>query len=127
MAYGILADLVVVTHFLFILFMALGGFLTLRWRWFPWVHVPAAVWGVLLEVGGWFCPLTPLEAWLRRAGGAAGYEGSFVEHYFLPAIYPSGLTREIQAVLAVVLIGVNALVYAFVAWTYSRRSTTRSR
>jgi hypothetical protein len=124
MSYGVLADLVVVTHFLFILFMAIGGLLTLRWRWFPWIHLPAAFWGVLLELGGWYCPLTPLEMWLRRAGGADGYEGSFVEHYLLPVIYPSELTREIQIVLALVLVGINMLAYVFVVWARSRRSTT---
>lgn len=119
--YEALADLVVVTHLLFILFMAVGGLLALRWRWFPWVHVPAALWGVLLELGGWFCPLTPLETRLRRAAGAEAYEGSFVEHYLLPVIYPAELTREVQIVLGLVLVGVNALVYAFVWWARSRR------
>ena len=121
MIYGVLADLVVITHFLFILFMAVGGLLALRWRWFPWVHLPAAVWGVLLEFGGWYCPLTPLERWLRIRGGSVGYEGSFVEHYVLPVLYPSELTREIQIVLGLVLVGLNVIVYLLVWRARSRR------
>ena len=56
MAYGLLADLVVLAHFVFILFMLIGGLLSLKWRWFPWIHIPAASWGVLVELQGWFCP-----------------------------------------------------------------------
>ena len=123
MIWGVLADLVVATHFLFILFMALGGLLTLRWRRFPWLHVPAAAWGVLLELRGWICPLTPLEIRLRRAGGDAGYDGGFVEHYLLPMIYPSELTREIQVGLGLALVVVNVLVYAFVRRALVRRRT----
>ena len=124
MGYGILADLVLVAHLAFILFMALGGILWLRWSWFPWVHLPTALWGVLLEVRGWICPLTPLENWLRREGGAAGYEGGFVENYLLPIVYPAELTREVQIVLAVVLAATNVLTYATVAWLRRRRSST---
>ena len=121
MIWGVLADLVVALHFLFIVFMALGGLLTLRWRRFPWVHLPAAAWGVMLELGGWVCPLTPLEMRLRRAGGGAGYDGGFVEHYLLPLIYPSELTREIQVALGLALITANMLVYGFVGRTLARR------
>jgi hypothetical protein len=59
--YHILADLVVVLHLAFILFAALGGLLALRWRWMPWLHLPAVVWAVLVELTGWICPLTPVR------------------------------------------------------------------
>ncbi len=119
MVYRLLADVVVVAHFLFIVFVLLGGLLALRWRWFPWIHLAAACWGVLVELGGWFCPLTPLEIWLRRAGGTAGYEAGFIEHYLLPIIYPAELTRELQLGFGLLPIGVNAIVYTLVwrRWT----------
>jgi hypothetical protein len=69
------ADLVIALHAAFALFVVLGGLLVLRWRWVRWVHVPAAIWGVLIEFGGWVCPLTPLETYLRERGGAQGYQG----------------------------------------------------
>src|SRR5262245_44552838 len=61
MAYRLLADCVVVVHALFVAFVVLGGFLVWRWRWMAWAHVPAAVWGAVIEYQGWICPLTPLE------------------------------------------------------------------
>src|SRR5574341_667317 len=83
MPYVLLADLVVLVHAGFILFAALGGLLVLWWRRMLWLHLPAALWAMLIELFGWVCPLTPLEVALRRAGGAAGYGGSFVGHYLL--------------------------------------------
>ena len=64
-----LADLVVIVHGLFIVFVVAGGLLVLRWPRLAWVHLPAAAWGVLIEWSGWICPLTPLENALRRAAG----------------------------------------------------------
>lgn len=112
--YKFLADSVVIFHFVFIVFGLLGGLLVLWRRWAIWLHLPAAVWIGVIELKGWICPLTPLENHLRRAGGASGYEGGFVEHYLIPIIYPEGLTREIQIVLGAAAIAVNLVVYGFV-------------
>lgn len=98
-------------------FVVLGGLLVLRWRWVIWLHLPAAVWGALIEFAGWICPLTPLEKWLRRQGGLGGYQGGFVEHYILPLLYPSALTRTVQLVLGAVVIAVNLIIY----WQVWRR------
>lgn len=112
MAQDLAADLVVLLHFAFILFVVLGGFLALKWRRLAWVHVPAALWGALIEFSGWICPLTPLENWLRQAGGSQGYASGFVEHYLLPLIYPADLTRELQLGLGLGVLVLNGLVYA---------------
>ena len=111
---GILAGVVVGFHLAFVLFVVLGGLLVLRWPRLAWLHLPAAVWGALIEFAGWVCPLTPLENQLRRAGGTAEYAGGFVEHYLLPVLYPAGLTRDIQYVLGAAAVGVNAAVYWWV-------------
>lgn len=116
------ADALVLVHLSFVLFVVGGGFLALRWRWLPWLHLPAALWGATIEFTGWVCPLTPWENALRRAGGEAGYGGGFVEHYLLPLLYPAGLTREVQLGLGLLVIAVNLLAYALV-W---RRRTTPS-
>jgi Protein of Unknown function (DUF2784) len=102
---------VVGVHLLFVVFVVGGGLLLLRWPALVWVHLPAAVWGVLIELFGWVCPLTPLENTLRERAGGAGYEGGFVEHYLLPVLYPGALTREVQLVLAGVVVAVNLAVY----------------
>jgi len=116
------ADAVLLLHLAFILFVLFGALLALKWRWMPWVHLPAASWGMFVEVSGRVCPLTPLENRLRAHAGEAGYEGGFIEHYLLALIYPDGLTREIQFVLAAVVLLVNALLYA---WLLKRRRQRR--
>jgi len=118
-----LADLLLILHVAFIVFAVLGGLLALRWRWAPLFHVPAALWGVFIELSGGICPLTPLENKLRRAAGASGYSGGFVEHYLVPIVYPSELSLPVQLVLAGLLVFANALVYGFVwrQWRGARR------
>lgn len=106
-----MADIVVLLHLIFILFVLMGGILAIWWRKVAWVHIPAAGWGVLIEFAGWFCPLTPLENRFRIKGGEAGYPGGFVEEYILPVIYPAGLTREIQIILGIFVITVNLVIY----------------
>lgn len=111
MTAAVLADLVVLLHLAFILFVMLGGLLVLRRRRLMWLHLPVVAWGAAIEFVGWVCPLTPLENRLRAAAGEAGYSGGFVEHYLIPLIYPEGLTRELQWLLGALVLLVNALVY----------------
>lgn len=118
MLHRVLADLVVVVHLGFVVFVVGGGLLVLWKRWVVWLHLPAALWGALIEVAGWICPLTPLENHLRRLGGQAGYGGGFIEHYLLPLLYPPGLTREVQLVLGGLVVAVNIGVYAVVIHRY---------
>ncbi len=103
-----------VLHLGFVLFVVLGGLLAVRWPRVAWVHLPVALYGALIEIVGWICPLTPLELDLRRAAGEAGYEGGFVEHYLLPILYPGALTRDIQLLLAAAVVVINVAVYAVV-------------
>jgi hypothetical protein len=123
MLYRALADATMLVHFAFIAFVVLGGLLALRWRRAPWVHLPAAVWGVLIELRGWTCPLTPLENHFRRLGGESGYTGGFIDRYLEPVIYPPGLSESTQFVLAGFVVLVNAVVYWLV---FRRRARRRS-
>lgn len=111
MLYRAFADIVVIIHFLFVAFVLIGGFVAWRWRPVAWVHLPAALWGVAIELGGWVCPLTPLENALRTRAGLAGYSGGFVEHHMLGWLYPAGLTPQKQIVLGVVALLVNLTAY----------------
>jgi uncharacterized membrane protein YhhN len=121
--YRLLADVVVGVHFVFVLFVVLGGLLVLRWPGVAYLHIPAAVYGAAIEFAGWICPLTPLEQWLRRQAGEAAYSGGFIEHYILPLLYPSALTREIQLLLGFLVIAVNLAIYGYV---FRRRTRPRS-
>ncbi len=109
--YRLLANAVVSIHALFILFVVLGGFLAWRRRWVAAVHIPCAIWGVLIEYRGWMCPLTPVENALRAKAGQQGYSGGFIEHYLMPTIYPSGLTPRVQALLGTFVLVVTAFAY----------------
>ena len=107
MIYRIAADLVVLIHFAFIIFVVVGGFLVIKWHKVSWLHIPAAVWGVLIEFTGGICPLTPLENKLRQTGGEAGFSGGFIDKYIIPLIYSDELTRTIQIVLGSIVIIIN--------------------
>ena len=119
----VLADAVVLVHFAFVLFVILGGFLVAYRRSLIWLHVPCAVWGFLIELEGWICPLTYLENALRRRAGEAGYAGGFVEHYVMPVLYPIGLTRDTQMLFAGLVVVANVVAYA---WVYRRWRADRS-
>ena len=118
---ALLADLIVVLHLAFAGFVALGSLLVLRWPRLAWAHLPAAVWGAGIEFTGWICPLTPLEQELRARSGTAPYAGDFVARYLMPLLYPEGLTRDAQLGLGVLVVVVNAAIYAHVI----RRRHTR--
>ena len=112
MAYRWLADLTVAVHFAFLVFVILGGLAARRYRWVAVPHLLAVAWAVYVEATpGLICPLTPLENLFAARAGRAGYEGSFIEHYLVPIIYPEGLTRTLQLTLAGLVVGVNAIVY----------------
>lgn len=111
MIFRLLADAVLVLHLGFILFVVLGGFLVLRRPRLAWLHVPVFLWGAVIEFGGWICPLTPFEQWLREQGGEAAYTGGFIEHYLTSLIYPEGLTRNIQLLIGAGVLAINAAIY----------------
>jgi hypothetical protein len=115
MYYRLAADFIVILHLGFVCFVVAGGLLVLKWHRLAVVHIPAALWGALVEFQGWFCPLTPLEQQLRQAGGQAGYSGGFVERYLLPVLYPPGLDREVQMLLGTAVVAINLAVYAWLA------------
>jgi hypothetical protein len=108
------ADLLVVVHFAFILFVIFGGLLVLKWWKVSILHIPSVLWGALIEFRGWICPLTPLEHHFREAAGGAGYTGGFIDHYLISIIYPEGLTQGIQIVLGVIVLAINLCVYGVV-------------
>ena len=121
MFFRIAADLIVLVHLAFVVFVVGGGLLALRWRRLAYVHIPAALWGAWIEFAGWICPLTPFENHLRRLAGDAGYAGGFIEHYVTSVLYPAGLTTAIQVTLGAAVVVVNGVVY----WMYFARRPNR--
>jgi hypothetical protein len=124
MPYGLLADFVLLVHAGFVVFVVLGGLPVLRWPRLAWLHLPAVAWGAGIEFAGAICPLTPLEIHLRSLAGQQGYAGGFVEHYVFALLYPEGLTRNVQLALGLLVLVINALVYAIV-WRRYRAGARR--
>ena len=124
--YPLLADLVLIVHLMFVIFVLCGGLLVLKWRWIAWLHLPAAAWGAVVEFTGWICPLTPLENWLRVQGGKTGHEDDFTTHYLVSILYSVDLTRDVQVLLGIVVIVVNAGMYCWF-WRMEARGAARDR
>ena len=124
MLYAILADLVLLIHLSFVLFVVGGGLLVLKQPQVAWLHMPAVVWGALIEFTGWICPLTPLENRLLMQSGTSAYEGDFIGRYVLPILYPAGLTRQMQLALGLLVVFINAGAYG---WLVLRTRRLQSR
>lgn len=120
MIYRILADLIVLVHLGFILFVVLGGLFVLKWRKLAWVHIPLAIWGAVVELANLICPLTPLENYLRELGGASGYQIDFVEQYIVPVVYTPSLDLKLQIILGSLVIVVNLLIYGLVYYKLNK-------
>ena len=121
MLYRIAADLLVLLHLFFILFVVAGGLAVFKWPWMAFVHLLASVWGALIEYKSWICPLTPLENRLRQFAGDDGYTEGFIEHYILPLVYPPGLTRDMQMTLGTIVVVINMLIYGVFVYRLLRQ------
>lgn len=126
MIYRILADIVVMIHFAFVLFAVFGGIAVFYRKFIAWIHIPAVIWAAVIEFAGWICPLTPLENLLRAKGGLSGYETGFIEQYLMPVLYPAGLTRGLQVALGGAVLVLNLIVYGLL-WRRSRRRMKATR
>lgn len=110
--YNVLTNAIVLTHFLFIAFVICGGLLVIYWPRLAFVHLPAAIWGAVVEIFGLVCPLTPLENHFRLlAGNNSSYGGDFIARYLIPFLYPENLTATIQQVIGGLVIVVNVIFY----------------
>lgn len=122
MIFRLLADLAVFAHFAFVIFVVVGGILVLRWHKLAWLHLPAAIWGALIELMNWVCPLTTWENLFRLRAGLHGYSEGFIAHHIYGLIYPPGLTRGVQLAIAAFVLAVNIAIYAIVFPITIRRS-----
>lgn len=117
----LVGDMVLGVHLLFILFVVFGALLVRHWPALIFLHLPAVLWGVMVEIRGWPCPLTPLENHFRRADGQGTYGGGFVEHYITPLVYPPGLSRQGQITLGLLVLIINVGLYGRLLWRQRRR------
>jgi hypothetical protein len=120
---NIAADGVMLLHLMFVLFVVFGALLVMRFQWLVFLHLPAVAWGAFIELSGGICPLTYVENDLRDRAGSAGLETGFIEHYIYSLLYPPGLTRNVQLILAAFVICLNAALYA---WILARRRSKQA-
>jgi hypothetical protein len=114
MLFNVCADIVLLTHFAFVIFAVLGGFIVLWKNRAAWIHVPVVLWSSLVNLASWVCPLTPLENWFLSKAGQSGYRGGFVQHYIDPLVYPAGMPRDMELIAGISVLAWNAAIYAIV-------------
>ncbi len=120
---ALIADAVMLLHFVFIAFALLGSFLALKWPRTIWLHLPAMAWGAYIELSGDYCPLTGTENHYRALAGESTYGEGFITHYLAPIIYPENFTRGWQFFALGVLIAANAIGYGLYFWRKSRSAS----
>ena len=118
MGYRVLADVTMVVHFAFLVFVVTGGFLAWRWPRAIWPHLAAAVWGLSTVVFRLNCPLTWVEDQARERAGNAGLSRGFIDTYLTGVVYPGRYTGLIQALAAAAVL---------ISWVGVARRTRRRR
>lgn len=90
MGWKVAADVVVVIHLLWIVFIIFGALVGRKYTWVKWLHLGALVFSLWLQVFQGMCPLTYLEIWLRRRHAPSlAYTGDFIAHYAEQFVYVS--------------------------------------
>lgn len=108
--YSLLAVFVLVLHALFIAWIVFGALLTRSRPILRWLHVASLVWGILIEVSPWPCPLTLIENWLERKAGVEPYHGGFLLHYMDKLVYPD-ISQTALTIVGVIVCVFNLGIY----------------
>ena len=119
--YEFFANLTLIVHLIFILFVVFGGLIFFIFPKIIYIHIPALIWGIYIELTNSICPLTYLENWLLYQGGLTTYSGNFISKYLYPTIYPEGLTTDNQIYLGITLIIINTLIYGLIFKNLKRK------
>ena len=112
--YKIAADLILIIHFTFLLFVVFGALLIFSSTKIIFIHIPAVIWGSYVELTNSICPLTYLENWFLHKANLTTYSEDFIQNYLVPIVYPANLTKDLQIYLGISLIVINIIIYAFI-------------
>ena len=112
--YEIAADLTLIIHFAFIIFVVFGALLFFVSTKIIYIHLPALFWGIYIELTHSVCPLTYLENWFLNKANLTTYSEGFIQNYLVPIVYPVNLTKDLQIYLGTALIVINVVIYAFI-------------
>ena len=122
--YEFAADLTLIVHFAFIIFVVFGALLFFVSTKIIYVHVPALIWGIYIEITHSICPLTYLENWFLQKANLATYSEGFIQNYLVPIVYPTNLTVDLQTYLAIVLIVANMIMYGLIISKSKKKLST---
>ena len=111
MYYSLGANLTLVIHFAFIVFVLFGALITFKSKKIAFIHIPCVFYAAYIEFSHSICPLTYVENWFLKKAHIKNYSSSFIEHYLISIIYPANLTNELQFYLAFLLILINIVLY----------------
>ena len=112
--YELAADLILIVHFIFIIFVVFGALLFFVVKKIVFIHIPAFIWGSYIELTHSICPLTYLENWFLHKANLTTYSEGFIQNYLVPIVYPVSLTKDLQIYLGIALIVINIVFYAFI-------------
>ena len=112
--YEIAADLILIIHFTFVLFVVFGALLIFVSIKIVFIHIPAVIWGSYIELTNSICPLTYLENWFLHKANLTTYSEGFIQNYLVPIVYPMNLTKDLQIYLGIALIVLNIIVYVLI-------------
>ena len=122
--YELAADLTLIVHFAFIIFVVFGALLFFVSTKIIYVHVPALIWGIYIELTHSVCPLTYLENWFLQKANLTTYSEGFIQNYLVPIVYPKNLTEDLQTYLAIVLIVANMIMYGLIISKSKKKIST---
>ena len=117
-----MADLILILHFCFIIFVIFGGCFVYKNPRLAWIHIPMVIWAFLVNIMEWICPLTPLENHFRKS---TVYDSGFIEHYLTPLIYPESMSYQLGMLLGILVFLWNFLIYVFVIYFRKNRTTNK--
>lgn len=123
--YSALASAVLAIHGLFILWVIFGALIARSRPLLRWLHIASLIWGILVELLPWTCPLTLLENSLETRAGVAPYSGGFLLHYLDRLIYPN-VSVTVLTIAGVMVCAVNLVAYGTV-WLPSYKAKWRRK
>ena len=112
--YELGANLTLIVHFVFILFVVFGALLFFVSTKVIFVHLPSLIWGIYIELKHSVCPLTYLESWFLNKAKLETYSEDFIQKYLVSVVYPANLTHESQIYLGMTLLVFNVVMYGLI-------------
>ena len=112
--YELAANLILIVHFIFIIFVVFGALLFFVVKKIVFIHIPALIWGSYIELTHSICPLTYLENWFLNKANLTIYSEGFIQNYIVPIVYPTDLTKNLQIYLGITLIVINIIIYGLI-------------